>query len=81
MAIITETNVTQNGPAKASIKNFILTNYSCREDLNKRGGGGGGAAIYVRTSVPCVRGDNQITTVKGQMELCSAKLFLNYSYE
>ena len=37
--------------------------------------------IYVHDSVPYLKGEDQVTTNKGDMEYCSTELFPNYNYQ
>ena len=53
VAVIVESNVTHSKITEVQIKNYTITNTSCREDNRIKGGGGGGVLIYVYNSIPC----------------------------
>ena len=77
VAVITGPNVTRDRIGAAQLKNYSITETSCREDRNIKGGGGG-VLIYHQ---PCLTGGDQRPLIKGELEQRCAEVCPNYTYD
>ena len=79
IAVPTEANVVLQSVDKVNLPNFKCVNHCCRSKLNIKGGGGG-VLIFVHNTIPCLPGYNKESRVEGELEHCSATLYLSYEF-